>query len=54
MGNAIMLALVWISAIVGWRIMKKIQPEGSRLYFGYALFICILVTAFGVAYLSRV
>lgn len=49
-----MLALVWISAIAGWRIMKKIQPEESGLYLGYALSICILVTAFGVVYLSRV
>ncbi len=54
MGNMIMLALVWVSAIIGWRIMKKIQPESSKLYLVYAIFICILVTAFGIAYLSQI
>lgn len=54
MGNVIMIALVWISAIVGWRIMKKIQPEESKLYLGYSIFICILVTSFGVIYLFQV
>lgn len=45
-----MLLILWISAFAGHKIMKKIQPEIARLYLGYAIFICILVTGFGVAY----
>ena len=54
MGNVIMLTLVWLSSVIGWRVMKKIQPEESKLYLMYAISICILVTVFGVIYLSQV
>lgn len=39
MGNILLIALVWIVAIVGWRIMKKIQPENSRMYLVYVMSI---------------
>lgn len=48
-----MLLILWISAFAGHKVMKKIQPEIARLYLGYAIFICILVTGFGVAYRFR-
>lgn len=54
MGNALVISAVWIVAIICWRIMKKIQPECSRLYLGYVLFICVLVTTFAANYLGWV
>lgn len=48
-----MLLILWISAFAGHKVMKKIQPEIARLYLGYAIFICILVTGFAVAYQFR-
>lgn len=48
-----MLLILWISAFAGHKVMKKIQPEIARLYLGYAIFICILVTGFTVAYQFR-
>ena len=48
-----MLLILWISAFAGHKVMKKIQPEITRLYLGYAIFICILVTGFAVAYQFR-
>lgn len=53
MGNALIVAGVWVVAIICWRIMKKIQPESSKLYLVYALSICVLITWFAVAYLSQ-
>lgn len=54
MGNALVVSSVWIVSIICWRIMKKIQPECSGLYLGYALFICVLVTTFAAVYLDLV
>lgn len=53
MGNVLMIALVWVSAYIGNRIMKKIQPESSRLYLVYTLSICVLITWFAIVYLSQ-
>lgn len=52
--NYIILASIWIIALICWRIMKKIEPEIASAYLVYVLIICILVTAFGVSYLSQV
>lgn len=51
MGNVLMIALVWIVAFVCWRVMKKIQPESSKLYLVYVLSICVLITCFSAVYL---
>lgn len=53
LGNVLMIALVWVSAYIGNRIMKKIQPESSRLYLVYTLSICVLITWFAIVYLSQ-
>lgn len=52
--NYIILASVWVIALACWRIVKKIEPEMATAYLVYVLIICILVTAFGVSYLSQV
>lgn len=52
MGNVIMVSLVWIVAIICWPIMRKIQPEASKLYLVYELIICLLVTAVAAIRLS--
>lgn len=41
-----LIVFVWIVAITAWRIMKKIQPEKSKLYLVYVIFICVLLTCF--------
>lgn len=53
-GNWIVVASVWVVAFLCWRIMKKIQPESSKLYLVYVLFICAIVTGFAIIYLSQV
>lgn len=45
MFEVIMVAIVWIVAIIGIHIMKKIQPD-DKLYPAYAIAICILLTTF--------
>ena len=52
MGNVIVVSLVWIIAAMCWPIMRKIQPELSKLYLVYELIICLLVTAVAVIRLS--
>ena len=52
--NYIILTSVWVIALVCWKVMKKIEPEIASAYLVYVLIICILVTAFGVSYLSQV
>ena len=47
-----LVLLVWIIAVICWLIMKKIQPESSKLYLMYELIICLLVTAVAVIRLS--
>lgn len=49
-GNALVISSVWIVGFICWRIMKKIQPEESKLYLVYAISICVLVTWFSIAY----
>ena len=52
MGNWIMVGLVWIAAVIGCIVMKKIQPETFWLYLIYALCICMAVTMIAIAQLS--
>lgn len=43
--NLSVVVAVWVIAIVGIRIMKKIQP-GNKIYPVWAVIICILLTLF--------
>ncbi len=43
MKNIFLVLLVWIVAIIGIKVMKKLQPE-DILYPFYAVAICILLT----------
>ena len=45
MFSVLSVAFVWVVAIVGIKIMKKIQPE-DKIYPFYVLAICILLTLF--------
>lgn len=40
-----LVLIVWIVAVVGICIMKKIQPD-NRIYPVWAVMICILLTLF--------
>lgn len=40
------LVIVWTAVIICWRIMKKIQPESSKLYLAYAACIALVLTLF--------
>lgn len=48
MANWIVVGSVWVVAFFCWKIMKKIQPESSKLYLVYELLICLIVTAFAI------
>ena len=50
MQYGIAAAIVYLTAILGWRLMRKIQPEDALLYGGYALFICVAYTVFLAVY----
>mgnify|MGYP001638709473 FL=1 len=52
MGNWIMVGLVWIAAVIGCIVMKKIQPEIFWPYLIYALCICVAVTMIAIVQLS--
>ena len=39
--NYIILASVWITALVCWRIVKKIEPEIATAYLVHELIKCI-------------
>ncbi len=43
MATVIMVITVWVIAIIGIRVMKKIQPNG-RIYPVWAVMICVLLT----------
>lgn len=45
MGEMILVAAVWIVAIAGICVMRKIQP-GNKIYPVWAVIICILLTLF--------
>ena len=53
MSTVFMIAMVWVIAGVCYMIMKKIQPESSKLYLVYAITICILLTCFLAWYLLK-
>ena len=44
--SKIELAAVWIVAVAGLVVMKKIQPDAFWLYFGYVLFVLCCLTTF--------
>ena len=41
-----LIIIVWLIAISGCLIMKKIQPENSKLYMIYVFMICLIFTIF--------
>lgn len=43
MATVIMVITVWAVAIIGIRVMKKIQPN-DRIYPAWAVMICVLLT----------
>lgn len=53
MGNTLVISSVWAASFICWRIMKKIQPEESKLYLVYAISICVLVTWFLIDHLVQ-
>lgn len=54
MANWLIVAAVWIIAMVCYRIMKKIQPELSKLYLIYVIVICVLFTGVAIVRLSAI
>lgn len=47
----VLLLVIYIVAIVGIIVMKKIQPS-NKWYPWWAAFICVLVTVFLIWYVS--
>ena len=45
MGVIIAVLSVWVSAFVGIKIMKRIQPD-NKVYPWYALCVCVVLTVF--------
>lgn len=45
MEDKILVATVWIVAVVGICIMRKAQPD-NKIYPAWAVIICILLTLF--------
>ncbi len=48
------LISIYVAAVVGLILMKKIQPD-KKAYIGYAVwvvFICVVFTIFLIAYVS--
>lgn len=45
MWNLITIPFIWIVAIIAYLIMKKIQPDSSKLYLVYVIFVCLAFTA---------
>lgn len=54
MGNILVISSVWAVSFICWRIMKKIQPEESKLYLIYAISISVMATWFSIAYLTQI
>ena len=52
--NWFIVGTVWITAVIGCIVMKKIQPEVFWPYLIYVLAICIGITAFAIDRLSVV
>jgi len=52
--NWIIVGAVWIAAVIGCVVMKKIQPEAFWPYLIYVLAICVGITAFAINRLSAV
>ena len=51
MSVGLLVAIVWIVAVVGICIMKKLQPD-DKIYPVWAVMICILLTLFVGWYVS--
>lgn len=47
MGDILLISAAWIAAAICYLIMKKIQPESSKLYLVYVLISCALVITVG-------
>lgn len=42
--SKILIAIVWLIAVICCIIMKKIQPETFRLYAVYVFIVCVVFT----------
>lgn len=51
-GVILLVLLVYVSAIIGFIWMKKIQPEASWLYLVWVVFVCVVFTLFVVSHVS--
>ncbi len=43
------VASLYVIAIICYFIMKKIQPDSSKLYLAWEVFVLILFTSFAIA-----
>ena len=50
MGFLKWIAIIWVIAIAGCFVIKKIQPESFKLYVVYVIIVCILFTVCQVAF----
>ena len=50
MVNIILISVMWLAVIVGNVIIKKIQPDFSKLYFFYSMGIALGITVFAILY----
>lgn len=54
MWSLMTIPFVWIVALIAYLVMKKIQPDESRLYLDYLIRICIVFTTVVIVYLFLV
>lgn len=54
MDAVVTCSFLWVVAIICYKIMKKIQPECSKLYLVYVVIICSAITAFLTWYVLKV
>ena len=48
--NIILISVMWLAVIVGNVIIKKIQPDFSKLYFFYSMGIALGIIIFAILY----
>lgn len=43
--SKVIITALWAVSVICCFIMKKIQPESFKLYVGYVIFVCFVITA---------
>lgn len=43
-GNPMIIAIIWLIALAGVFMMKKIAPKQSTIYAVYVLVVCVIFT----------